>query len=194
MAQRQHVQLTQLFLQAVNLAQEFVIKSSSIEDKINQLLPSQGGFQAGVDISASTMVVPIVDLTETAEGSQVRQDLQTAFSLNDITSFDVSATTSTLISTTGYYRVFGMMAGLNPSSGSDHNASFQLTDGVTTKEIIDYVLSPNSNNVLQTINYDFTVFLPAGQSLTATTNASGVHLVGNTKQIADINGNLTTPS
>ncbi len=176
------------------MAQEFVIKSPDIEDKINQLLPSQGGFQAGVDISASTMVVPIVDLTETAEGSQVRQDLQTAFSLNDITSFDVSSATTTLVSTTGYYRVFGMMAGLNPSSGSDHNASFQLTDGVTTKEIIDYVLSPNSNNVLQTVMYDFTVFLPAGQSLTATTNASGVHLVGNTKQIADINGNLTTPS
>ena len=47
------------------MAQEFVIKSPEIEDKINQLLPSQGGFQAGVDFSASTMVVPIIDLTET---------------------------------------------------------------------------------------------------------------------------------
>lgn len=176
------------------MGQEFVIKSPDIESKINQLLPSQGGFQAGVDISASTMVVPIVDLTETAEGSQVRADLQTALSLNDITSFDVSATTSTLVNTTGYFRVYGVMAGLNPSSGSDHNADFSLTDGVTTKEIIDYVLSPNANNVLQTVPYDFTVFLAAGQSLTATTNASIVHLVGCTKQIADINGNLTTPS
>ena len=50
------------------MAEEFIIKSEAIEDKINQLLPSQGGFQAGVDFSASTMVIPIVDLTETAEG------------------------------------------------------------------------------------------------------------------------------
>ena len=59
------------------MAQEFTIKSKDIEDKINQLLPSQGGFQPGVDFSASTMVIPIVDLTETAEGSNVREDLQT---------------------------------------------------------------------------------------------------------------------
>ena len=64
------------------MAQEFTINSSAIESKINQLLPSQGGFGAGVDFSASTMVIPIVDLTESAEGSDVRQDLQTAFSLN----------------------------------------------------------------------------------------------------------------
>ena len=62
------------------MAQEFTIKSQQIEDKINQLLPSQGGFQPGVDFSASTMVIPIVDLTETAEGSSLRQDLQTALS------------------------------------------------------------------------------------------------------------------
>ena len=59
------------------MASEFTIKSEQIESKINQLLPSQGGYGAGVDFSASTMVIPIVDLTETAEGSALRQDLQT---------------------------------------------------------------------------------------------------------------------
>ena len=51
------------------MAQEFTIKAPTIEDKINQLLPSQGGFGAGVDFSASTMVVPIVDLTAKMLGS-----------------------------------------------------------------------------------------------------------------------------
>ena len=64
------------------MAQEFTINSSAIESKINKLLPSQGGFGAGVDFSASTMVIPIVDLTESAEGSGVRQDLQTASSFS----------------------------------------------------------------------------------------------------------------
>ena len=54
------------------MAEEFTIKSAQIENKINQLLPSQGGFQPGVDFSASTMVMPIVDLTERAEGSSLR--------------------------------------------------------------------------------------------------------------------------
>ena len=58
------------------MAQEFTINSEAIESKINQLLPSQAGFGAGIDFSASTMVIPIVDLTETAEGSGLRQDLQ----------------------------------------------------------------------------------------------------------------------
>ena len=71
------------------MGQEFIIKSQDLEDKINQLLPSQGGFQAGVDLSASTQIIPIVDLTETAEGSNVRQDLQTALSLKSCTSFIV---------------------------------------------------------------------------------------------------------
>ena len=79
------------------MGQEFVIKSQQIEDKINQLLPSQGGFQAGVDFSASTTVIPIVDLTETAEGSALRQDLQTSFSLNSVTVSTAFNTTTTLI-------------------------------------------------------------------------------------------------
>jgi hypothetical protein len=89
------------------MAEEFTINSSSIESKINQLLPSQGGFAPGVDFSASTMVIPIVDLTETAEGSSLREDLQKSLSLTSITSFDVNNQTTTVINTTGYFRVFG---------------------------------------------------------------------------------------
>ena len=79
------------------MAQEFVIKSQDIEDKINQLLPSQGGFQAGVDFSASTMVIPIVDLTETAEGSSLRIDLQKAQSLVSSTAFSLGINTTTTL-------------------------------------------------------------------------------------------------
>ena len=99
------------------MAQEFTINSSAIESKINQLLPSQGGFGAGIDFSASTMVIPIVDLTETAEGSNVRADLQTALSFSDVTAFEVANTTTTVINTTGYFRIFGI-ASCGSTSGS----------------------------------------------------------------------------
>ena len=81
------------------MGQEFIIKSQSLEDKVNQLLPSQGGAAAGVDLSASTTIIPIVDLTETATGSLLRQDLQTSLGFNAITPFAVLNTTTTIINT-----------------------------------------------------------------------------------------------
>ena len=110
------------------MAQEFTIKSEEIESKINQLLPSQGGFGAGVDFSASTMVIPIIDLTETAEGSSVRPDLQSAMSHNQITAFSVTnASNTVLVNTTGYFRVFGLAY-----TNSSASANINLFDGTTS--------------------------------------------------------------
>ena len=165
------------------MAQEFTINSTAIEDKINKLLPSQGGSGAGIDFSASTMVIPIVDLTETAEGSLLRQDLQSSFSHNGITSVVTSNETNEVwINTTGYWRVFGSM-----NVTSSGICEFNLFDGSTSKVLIEVI---NSN---QSIPYDFIVFLGAGDSLRATSNAQG----GNTgcfKQLASLDGTLTTPS
>tara|TARA_R110000796_G_scaffold66600_1_gene153118 strand:- start:1659 stop:2168 length:510 start_codon:yes stop_codon:yes gene_type:complete len=169
------------------MAQEFTINSSAIETKINQLLPSQGGFGAGVDFSASTMVIPIVDLTESASGSQLRQDLQSSLSLNSITSFSVTNASSTLINTTGYFRVFGDYA----TTGGDLG-DFRLTDGTTTKTIISFVYVPSSSQDSITL-YDFNVFLEAGQSLICRTTSSNGICTGNTRQIASLDGTLTNP-
>ena len=174
------------------MAQEFTIKSQQIENKINQLLPSQGGFAPGVDFSASTMVIPIVDLTETAEGSSLRQDLQTSLSLTTVTSFDVSNTTTTLINTTGYFRVYGQF---NVAYGSVSTTSkFTLTDGFTSKVILDNIGRSTSNfHAIPSLFYDFIVKLEAGESLTASTDQVVARMTGTTRQIADINGNLINP-
>lgn len=173
------------------MAQEFVIKSQDLEDKINQLLPSQGGSQAGVDLSASTMVVPIVDLTESAEGSQLRQDLQSSLSHNSITSFSVVNTTSTLVNTVGYFRCTGSMLTLQTSGGV--TGTIQVTDGATTK-IIKTIrgLSSGTAGVL-VYPFDFIIKLEAGDSLTATSSQVTVYLEGVTRQIADVSGNLVNP-
>jgi len=166
------------------MAEEFIIKSADIEDKINQLLPSQGGFQAGVDFSASTMVVPIVDLTETAEGSTQRQDLQTALSLNSVTTTTTANTTDTIINTTGYFRVFGVA---HLSSGGI--ASISITDGTTTKLLLQYF---GSGSNLSNKNFDFIVFLQAGDSVTQTSSSTAQTITTATRQIADLAGNLTS--
>ena len=175
------------------MAQEFTIKSEQIENKINQLLPSQGGFGAGVDISASTMVIPVVDITETAEGSALRQDLQSSLSLISATAFNVSNTTTTILNTTGYFRIFGN-CNLTTSSASGVVGSINITDGLTTKTLISY----NSIRDTATIAYncipmDFIVKLEAGDSVNMVSGATTCQFVGNTRQLADINGNLTNP-
>lgn len=172
------------------MAQEFTINSSAIESKINQLLPSQGGFGAGVDFSASTMVIPIVDLTETAEGSDVRLDLQTSFSHITMTSFNVSNTTTTLVNTTGYYRVFGSCNFLGASATMV--GTFRINDGSTTKNITSWFIDDTLNSAV-TNNFDFNVFLRAGDSLEALSSSTNINIRGCTRQIADINGNLTNP-
>lgn len=170
------------------MAQEFTIKSEAIETKINQLLPTQGGFQPGVDFSASTMVVPIVDLTESAEGSGLREDLQKALSLTSITAFKIqNASNTTIINTTGYYRVFG-----TSRMYSANVSNFKLTDGLTSKTFLEFDPGPGTDD-FETTLFDFIVFLAAGDSLTGTATSVNSILSGATRQIADIDGNLVNP-
>lgn len=173
------------------MGQEFVIKSETIESKINQLLPSQGGFGAGVDFSASTTVIPVVDLTETAEGSSLRADLQLAMGFGT-THVNINNTTATLVSTTGFYRVFGNSIRGNVNGAS---ATIFIDDGTTQKIIYSDTLTQNSVSVPPTTNnFDFLVYLRAGDQLKGTAGPSNLcDLNVTTRQIADISGNLTNP-
>ena len=173
------------------MAQEFTINSSTIENKINQLLPSQGGSGAGIDFSASTMVIPIVDLTESAEGSGLREDLQKSFSHNSVTSFSVTNTTTTIINTTGYFRVFGNVS--LTIGGSIRTSEFILNDGATDKTIWKTsTVAVSSTNSLPNPNFDFIVFLGAGDSLKVTCTTLAI-ATGCTRQIATITGDLVNP-
>jgi len=169
------------------MGQEFFINSEGLEQKVRELLPSQGGAGAGFDLSASTQIIPIIDLTESAEGSNVRADLQSAFSLTNITTYFVqNATDTVLIQNTGYWRVFG-----RASTTAAGSASFNLYNGATTKELIAYGAQGGTEE--QTVMIDFIVFLAAGVQLRATTNSTSARLAGVTRQLADINGELVTP-
>jgi len=174
------------------MAQEFTINSSAIEQKINQLLPSQGGSGAGIDFSASTMVIPIVDLTETAEGSDVRPDLQTSLSLNTATPFDVTGATSTIITTTGYWRVVGVSS-IRSTGGGARKNTIQVSDGTTAKNVWEHHTMADSNEPLNFVNVDVNVFLKAGDSLAIGSSSSGSIFAGSIRQIADVNGNLVNP-
>ena len=174
------------------MAQEFTLKSNAIEDKINQLLPAQGGFGAGVDFSASTMVIPIVDLTETASGSVLREDLQTAIAAGSATSFSVYNTTTTVLSgNTGFWRVLGTAVTANTSSTV--TSEIIINDGASDIVVWQQKLDGSGSKLMSSIAIDFNIFLKAGDSLKVTGSSQG-YVAGSVRQIADLSGNLVNPS
>lgn len=167
------------------MGQEFFIKSDNLESKVRDLLPSQGGRGQGFDLSASTQIVPIVDLTESAEGSNFRQDLQTALSFDSATTFDVSNAETTIVTTTGYYRLFTSM-----NITGSVVCKIIVDDGTSQKDLYT-VVGGTGSAIFQTI--DVNIFNPAGYSIILKTTASAGRWLGNIRQIADIEGNLTNP-
>lgn len=174
------------------MAEEFTIKSNLLEDKVKELLPSQAGFGAGFDLSASSMIIPIVDLTESAEGSTLRVDLQSALSHDTVTTFSITNATNTVITnTTGYWRVFGSMGMANANSSTIFS-EINVYDGSTSKLLLKNNNSIN-NNTNGIISFDFIVKLAAGDSLRGTANDGQQSLKGVVRQLADINGTLVNP-
>lgn len=169
------------------------VTSEALQLKIRQLLPSQQGF--GTDLSASDTIIPIIDLTRAAEGSDVPEILQTAINFGGATDFDVSGTSTVLLNTTGFYRIFGGIS-FKSDTGSTLSGQLTLTDGSSTKTIlnIDQVSGGSATDTSFLYSpLDIVVFLDAGESLSAVSSSSFVTIAGSTRQIASKNGTLVQP-
>jgi hypothetical protein len=173
------------------VASEYFINSQELENKVRNLLPSQGGAGAGFDLSASTQIIPIIDLTESAEGSNVREDLQKALSFKSCTAYSVSNGNSDVIVNTGTFRIFGNAY----IKDSNNNAgTISLVDSAGTSKIM-YKANAFTSSPSTPLNlfYDFLVKLEAGEKVNIATNATTCLFTGVTRQIADLEGNLTSP-
>lgn len=173
------------------MAQVTSVVSEPLQAKIRSLLPSQAGFTE--DLQAQNVIVPIIDLTETASGSVLRQDLQTSLAFGSQTSFNQSAAgTSTIINSTGFFQITGFLS-IVRSTGSA-SVTFELNDGATTKDFYKAQINGGSETTTISENINFIVFLRSGDSCSVTTNSGGVFVAGSTRQIADLQGNLVNPS
>lgn len=168
------------------MSQQFRIESESLRDKVNSLLPSQARGGIDVDLTGSTTIIPIVDLTETAEGSGLRQDLQRAFTFVNANIFDVGTVLADMANVPGFYEVFGNLASSSTGSGE---GILQITDGVSTKSIFEYFINNNQTIIIPTV----IVKLSAGETLQCLTNSGTIGLRLTMRQIADVNGNLVNP-
>lgn len=171
------------------MAQIRQVVSETLQATVRRLLPSQQGFTE--DLQASNVITPIIDLTPSAEGETIPADLQRALSFQGVTAFNVVNTQTTIISNTGFYRVFGAIS-QNRGGAGVQQANFNLYDGTTSKQII--LTNSEAGTEFFFVPFDFIVFLASGESLRANSNFSNTYLRGCTRQIADIDGNIVNPA
>ena len=166
------------------------VTSEALQLKLRQLLPSQQGF--GTDLTAQDTIVPIIDLTEAAEGSSVPTYLQTALAFGSQTTFVFNNNSGVIANTPGFYRLLLNMA-VTSNSGSVDNVQLRMSDGLATKTIYEMIGGTGATGYAS-INIDITVFLGAGESISGSTNASTTFMAGSVRQVADTNGVLVNPN
>ena len=173
------------------MAQIRPITSEQLESTVRRLLPSQNGF--GEDLQAQNVVVPVIDLTPTAEGSFVRQDLQTAGSFTDANVFEAVNATDVIANTPGFWLIsYAVSISGPPATGS---VKFQASDGLSTKDILSFEnASGNTQTVTNLFGGSFVWYLRAGESISIISNNGSLFGSGYCRQIADVNGVLNNPT
>ena len=171
------------------MAQLITITSEALQATIRRLLPSQQGF--GEDLQATNVVTPIIDLTPTAEGSNIPTSMQQALNFDQASSFSGTNTTLTLASSSAFYRVVGCVA--TRSAGTIESSTFTITNSSGSKVIWGAgVPALGSPIVSSLVDFDLIFWLDLGDTLTFEV-ANDHTVTGSLRQIADNNGVLTQP-
>lgn len=173
------------------MAEIIRVTSEALQQTIRRLLPSQQGF--GEDLQASNVILPIVDLTPTAEGTILREDIQTALAFGSQTNFNTSNAQPAVVNTPGFWRVFGTLNKRGQSAGGSA-AYWSLSDGSTAVNIWGISQDAITTPTDYVERYDFVVFLRAGDSLIANSFVDADRFFGSVRQIADVTGNLIPPA
>ena len=168
------------------------LTDEALEKKFRDTFKSQGGAELVDDLYAQGVIVPIVDFTAAAQGSELRSDLQSAWDAG--TGLDTIANANqVLVSTPGFWKV-DLVASILFSSGATRNCRVFIDDGTTETNVWKTSsASTAADDVTSTTEDTFTVFLRSGDSLKAASNNSLAILNVWYRQIADVSGNLVNP-
>ena len=171
------------------------VTDEALEKKFRDTFKSQGGAELVDDLYASGVIVPVVDFTAAAQGSELRSDLQSAqdFAVGDNV---ITNATTNVITTPGFWSVQGVITVVLPV-GSGANAArcrFLLFDGSTTKVIYRLAQPANSvsTDIMEMTTYERVIFLRSGDTFRIEADSSASATVSY-RQIADVNGNLVNP-
>jgi len=167
------------------------ITSEALQAEVRRLLPSQRGF--GTDLEAQNVIVPIVDLTPTADGSALREDLQTAASHGSVTSVLTQNASNAVIATPGFYKYDATLSIGTGTAGI--TAQIGINDGSTVKIIHRLTFSTDTNpEDPDSVRVNGVIFLKTGESIQCVSNGSDALVAFAGWQIADVYGQFTNPS
>jgi len=168
------------------------LTSEALEKRFRDTFRAQGGAELVDDLYASGVIVPVVDFTQSAEGSQLPQSLQEAW---DFTTGAAQALSTDVlaINNAGFWRCQGT-ATLAAGAATGIFVRVYIDDGVTEKNIWALVDETSASDRPHTQSFSFNVFLRSGDQLRIQSNAGQNIIDIFYRQIADVNGNLVNPS
>lgn len=169
------------------------ITSEALEAAYRNLTPSQEGFTE--DLMASNVILPVLDLTASAEGTTTPAYLTRAWDYSTGSAKIDGTTVTTLISQAGFWQVNAIYTAeiTALSVSTPVLANLSITDGVTPKTVWELYRSNTNADAEAAVVDNFVVFLRSGDSLTAYTQGTGKILAVQYRQIADVNGTITNP-
>lgn len=173
------------------MAQVRPVTSETLEAQIRNLLPSQNGFSE--DLQASNVITPIIDLTAAAQGTNVPEYQAQALAFGSQTAFNAENSTVVIANSPGFYRILFTATNRGTSTTSAF-ARLTMTDGLSVKTVFEANLRSGAAQTTTTGVTDLIVFLAAAESISATTTLTGCVLVGSSRQVADVNGDVVYPS
>jgi len=164
------------------------LTSEALEQRFRDTFTSQGGAELVDDLYASGVIVPVVDFTAAAEGSQLRQDLQTAWDFSTGNNF-VRNTTTTIISNAGFWRIVLTFAG--DASAAADTGSVEISDGFSTKTVWKAYGDSPGNTFFES---ELVVFVRSNDTVSVTSGSNNVRMQVSYRQIATLTGELTEPN
>ncbi len=171
--------------------QNYEIVNPGLETLVATLLPSVAGY--GGNLRSTNTIIPVVDVTAAAEGSNVPESLQFALAFGSNTEFSVTNTTTDLTSVPGFYRVVGGI-GVEANGGSTCGGSIVIFDGSSSKNVYAMTYPAINISSLDGTTFDFIVYLRSGDTLRITANDAFSVVSGSFRQVADSAGTLVTPA
>lgn len=173
------------------MAQITNVTSEALQARVRSLLPSQQGF--GEDLQASNVILPVIDLTDTAEGSSLPSYLQTALTFTDATTFAVNNTTTQIVNTAGFWQINATITTRGGTAG-DSTGAIRLSDGLSTKDVIRLTTDAISSGSLTADVVNVVVCLSAGETISIFSGRDTCFVEGSARQIATLDGTLVNPT
>lgn len=169
------------------------VTDEALEKKFRDTFKSQGGAELVDDLYASGVIMPVVDFTAAAQGSELRPDLQVAWDF--ATGFSTSASgTNVIITTPGFWKIDLNVNGFFPTTSLQF-VNLEMTDGATTTIIYSVAaLDAGSNNLEAVTDDKFIIFVRSGDSVQVRHSSANFFRANvSYRQIADVSGNLVNP-